>query len=105
MKMKLKPKPFQLMPEGFLCDLTIYLDMLAGLPVDSIFKHYILVDDEYKHSGIFPIRVPGMTIGSVSFDIDYKIQKICINSGCLQRYKDNAIELINKEFIGVTIEF
>jgi len=100
MKLTLKPTLRTLMEE-FYCDLTRDLDILAGFKKDSIFKHYVLIDDSYIKEKVFPIRIPGGTVGAMHFDENNVITNILIDTTYVVRtYPDNVNEYICNKYIG-----
>ena len=85
------------------CELTDELDKMAGFDDDSIFRHYVIVDDDFMKTKCFPIRVPGGTVGGIWFDENRVVTKINIGTEyVVKSYPENVNEVIQK-YVGKMI--
>jgi hypothetical protein len=94
--------------QEYRCDLTNYLDSLAGLSEQTsynLFYHYILADDHCRKEKCLAIRVPGGTVGGIWIDDNNTITKIEIDTDyVVKSYPDNVNELVQK-YIGEIVEY
>lgn len=89
----------------YTCDLTKFLDKQAGLT--GRMAHYILDDPFSKEDGIklYPIRIPGGTVGTLWLDKDNRIIKTALDTGyVVKTYPMNIHEKMTR-FAGMVVIF
>ena len=94
------------MRNNFVCSLTQELDVLAKFGEDSLYKHYIMmVDDFYKKEKVIPIRVPGGTVGGIYIDDNFLINKVIVDTTyVVKTYPANINDILTK-YVGENLEF
>lgn len=105
-KLILENKPHALMEEYY-CELTRELDSLAGFDNKEswYFSHYILVDTYCIENKRLAIRIPGGTLGGISFDENNVVTALNVCTDyVVHTYPKNVNDIIQK-YIGYTIEF
>ena len=89
--------------EHYVCELTKYLDELAGFSYQDYYElhhHYILFDNLSLKDGLFAIRVPGGTVGEIHTDSEFNITKIKVDTNyVVKTYVETVNEAIQK-FVG-----
>lgn len=89
----------------YTCDLTRFLDQQAGLT--GRMAHYILDDPFEKDGGVklYPIRIPGGTVGALWLDKNSHIIKTALDTGyVVKTYPMDIREKITR-FAGMTVMF
>lgn len=86
-------------------DITRFLDKQAGLGESGKFHHYILSDMLSKKDGVYPIRVPGGTVGGLHVNPDtMQVTEINVDTGyVVKTYKDDTEDAI-QQFVGTELE-
>lgn len=94
------------MRNNFVCSLTQELDALAKFDDESLYKHYIImVDDYFKKENVIPIRVPGGTVGGIYVDDNLVINKVIVDTTyVVKTYPANINDIVTK-YVGERLEF
>lgn len=91
--------------DEYYCELTRELDQLAKLDQTGLWRHYILVDDGLRKDKRFLIRIPGGTLGGISFDDNYIITSLNVATNyVVNTYPPNINEIL-KKYIGYKLVF
>lgn len=103
-KMKLIPKYKVGKIYDCYCELTTTLDELAGITSGS-WRHYIVANDHTKKNKVLAIRIPGGTVGSITYDDNQVITDIVIDTKyVVKTYAANVNEIIKENYLGVQME-
>ena len=98
------------MRNKFICSLTQELDTLAKFDEESLYKHYIMIEDfmiedYFKKEKVIPIRVPGGTVGGVYVDDNLVINKVIVDTTyVVKTYPANINDIVTK-YVGERLEF
>lgn len=89
----------------YACDLTRYLDRQAGLT--GRMAHYILDSPDCRDDGtkIYPIRIPGGTVGALWLDKDSRIVKTTLDTNYVVKTYPADIREKLKQFTGMSVTF
>ena len=93
------------MRNKFICSLTQELDTLAKFDEESLYKHYIMIEDSFKKEKVIPIRVPGGTVEGVYVDDNHVINKVIVDTTyVVKTYPANINDIVTK-YVGERLEF
>ena len=87
----------------YYCELTDELDKQSEMDRR---RHYILADKTAVVNKMFPIRVPGGTIGGIWLDENNVIKDIVIATDYIVKtYPKNINDLMLRQFVGTEMEW
>ena len=87
--------------------ITKDLDKMSGLPgiYDSMFHHYILCTSSDYDEHMAAIRVPGGTVGTITWDNDFIITNCVVDTDYVIRTYWRNVNKHLKKYIGQTVVF
>lgn len=91
----------------YYCKLTEELDKCAGFNIREYpyYKHYLLDYRNIDGFYIFPIRVPGGTVGGIWVDEHNVIIAIKVDTDYVVKTYSDELDVIIEKYIGKKIEF
>lgn len=97
------------MIQEYTCELTSFLDLEARLVTakSSWFRHYVLDSPDVRPDGakVYPIRVPGGTVGSLTLDQNRRVTAIGIDQDYVVKTYPADLDEKLKPFIGRTVHW